>query len=248
MADNRVRGAGETFVREHEVYFAKLAEQAERYDEMAAHMRQASLMHTELDPEEQNLLAVAYKQAVGQRRSQWRVVSSVEREEEEKGSAPTAASSRQYRRKIENELRELCHTILALLTDHLIPRCTSAEAKVTYHKAEGDYHRYIAEISDDVDKTREATKAKHAYEDGTKVAEESLAVTSNFRLGLALNHAVFYYEVMRDPAEAIRIARKAYEDAVREIDSLGEEGAQDSTLIMQLLRDNLAYWTSEPDM
>jgi len=235
-------------VREHEVYYAKLAEQSERYDEMAEHMKKASLMDAELLPDERNLLAVAYKQAVGQRRASWRTVSAVEQMEEDKGSALTAGLARQYRKKIEAELRQLCHNVLAVLTDHLIPRCTSAEAKVAYHKAQGDYHRYICEISDDIDKTREATEAKHSYEDGTRVAEESLPVTSAFRLGLALNHAVFYYEVMRSPGEAVRIARKAFEDAVREIDNLGEDTAKESTIIMQLLRDNLTLWTTEPDM
>lgn len=237
--------------REERVYYAKLAEQAERYDEMAEYMKEASYMGDALDPDERNLLAVAFKQAIGQRRASWRTVCAVEKIEEEKGSAQTAGFARQYRKKIESELRKLCHDVLAVLTDHLIPRVgndvSPSEAKVNYHKAQGDYHRYICEISDDVDKTREAKEAITAYEDGTKVAEESLSVTSRYRLGLALNHAVFYYEVMNLPGQAVTIARKAFEDAVREIDNLGAESAQDSTIIMQLLRDNLTLWTAEKD-
>lgn len=233
--------------REHEVYYATLAEQAERYDEMAEHMRRAALHPKELDAEERNLLAVAYKQAVGQRRASWRVVVQVEQEEEAKGNAMTSTSARLYRKKIEGELISICQTILKLLSDLLIPRASTAAAKVSFYKAQGDYHRYIAEISEGHDKTREINAAKQAYEDGTKVAETSLPVTSQFRLGLALNHAVFYYEVMRSPTEAVRIGRKAFEDAVREIDNLGEEGAKDSALVMQLLRDNLTLWTSDPD-
>jgi 14-3-3 protein epsilon len=235
-------------VREHKVYYAKISEQAERYDEMADHMKEAAYMDSELDDEERTLLAVAFKQAVGQRRASWRVVCQAEKAEEEKGSALTAALARSYRKKIEAELKQLCQTVLTLLTDHLVPRCTSAVSKVNYHKAEGDYHRYICEISDDVDKTKEAQFAKHAYEDGTKVAEESLPVTSSARLGLALNFAVFYYEVMRSPGEAVPIARKAYEDAVREIDDLAEDSSKDSQIIMKLLSDNITLWTSESDM
>ncbi|CAE7259700.1 BMH1 [Symbiodinium pilosum] len=181
-------------IREHEVYFATLAEQAERYDEMAEHMRAAALFEQELDAEERNLLAVAFKQAVGQRRVAWRIVCAAEQEEQAKGNHMTTASARGYRKKIEAELTSLCQTILALLTDKLIPGATTAEAKVSYYKAQGDYYRYMAEISDDMDRTRATTAAKAAYEDGTKVAETSLKVTSPFRLGLALNHAVFYYE------------------------------------------------------
>ncbi|CAJ1376162.1 unnamed protein product [Effrenium voratum] len=181
-------------IREHEVYFATLAEQAERYDEMAEHMKSAALFEQELDAEERNLLAVAFKQAVGQRRCAWRIVCAAEQEEQAKGNHMTTASARGYRKKIEAELTSLCQTILALLTDKLIPGATTAEAKVSYYKAQGDYYRYMAEISDDMDRTRSTTAAKAAYEDGTKVAETSLKVTSPFRLGLALNHAVFYYE------------------------------------------------------
>ncbi|CAE7200813.1 BMH1, partial [Symbiodinium natans] len=183
-------------IREHEVYFATLAEQAERYDEMAEHMRAAALFEQELDAEERNLLAVAFKQAVGQRRVAWRIVCAAEQEEQAKGNHMTTASARGYRKKIEAELTSLCQTILALLTDKLIPGATTAEAKVSYYKAQGDYYRYMAEISDDMDRTRATTAAKAAYEDGTKVAETSLKVTSPFRLGLALNHAVFYYEAI----------------------------------------------------
>merc|ERR1719161_1183513 len=98
----------------------------------------------------------------------------------------TTALAASYRKKIEGELKQFCSTILSLLTDQLIPKTKEggAEAKVTYYKAQGDYHRYIAEIEDDVEKTRRTVAAKKAYEEGTKIAEASLAVTNHFRLGL----------------------------------------------------------------
>lgn len=232
-------------VREHQVYYATLAEQAERYEDMAEHMYNAARMDDELDKEERNLLAVAYKQAVGHRRSAWRIISNAEMREEQLGNDDNAACARNYRKKVEAEMKTLCHTVLALLTDHLIPRARSAEAKVSYHKAQGDYYRYIAEISDDVDKTRAMQSAKNAYEDGTKVAERDLKVTNPLRLGLALNHAVFYYEILRSPTDASRIARKALEDASREIENVEIEEAKESALTMQLLRDNLTSWTAD---
>jgi len=71
--------------RDKNVYFAKLAEQAERYDEMADYMMAVGKSGSELSVEERNLLSVAYKNAVGSRRAAWRIITSVEQKETSKG-------------------------------------------------------------------------------------------------------------------------------------------------------------------
>jgi 14-3-3 protein epsilon len=71
-----------------------------------------------------------------------------------------------------------------------------------------------------------------------------LTPTHPIRLGLALNFSVFYYEILNSPDRACHLAKQAFDDAIAELDSLSEESYRDSTLIMQLLRDNLTLWTS----
>ena len=76
------------------------------------------------------------------------------------------------------------------------------------------------------------------------MAQTELTPTHPIRLGLALNFSVFYYEILNSPDRACHLAKQAFDDAIAELDSLSEESYRDSTLIMQLLRDNLTLWTS----
>jgi len=233
--------------RDKNVYFAKLAEQAERYDEMATYMEAVGKLPDELSVEERNLLSVAYKNAVGSRRAAWRIITSVEQKEKSKGNEEQAKFAKEYCSKVESELQKICDTILGLLDGNLISKATTGESKVFYQKMKADYYRYIAEFSEADAKTKAAENARLAYEDAAKVAEKDLAVTHPIRLGLALNFSVFQYEVLENPDEACKMARTAFEDAIAELDNVAEDSYKDSTLIMQLLRDNLTLWTSDQE-
>ncbi|KAG8239670.1 hypothetical protein J437_LFUL013893, partial [Ladona fulva] len=83
--------------REDNVYKAKLAEQAERYDEMVEAMKKVASLDVELTVEERNLLSVAYKNVIGARRASWRIISSIEQKEENKGAEEKLEMIRQYR-------------------------------------------------------------------------------------------------------------------------------------------------------
>merc|ERR1712187_506299 len=233
--------------REKEVYFAKLAEQAERYDEMATHMETVAKEGAELSTEERNLLSVAYKNAVGSRRAAWRIITSVEQKEKTKGHGENAKFAKEYCGKVEAELDKICNTILEVLDKNLIPKCTSDESKVFYQKMKADYYQYIAEFTEGDKKTKAAESARVAYSEAQAVAEKGLPVTHPIRLGLALNFSVFQYEVLQNPDEACKMARTAFEDAIAELDNVAEDSYKDSTLIMQLLRDNLTLWTSDQE-
>ena len=86
--------------REDRVYMAKLAEQAERYDEMLESMKSVATYDTELTVEERNLLSVAYKNVIGARRASWRIISSIEAKEE----GTNENQVRTYRIQVNNKL------------------------------------------------------------------------------------------------------------------------------------------------
>lgn len=110
---------------------------------------------------------------------------------------------------------------------------------------QGDYQRYLAEFASGDERKEAATAAHEGYKNATDVAQSELPPTHPIRLGLALNFSVFYYEILNSPDRACHLAKRAFDDAIAELDSLSEESYRDSTLIMQLLRDNLTLWTSD---
>ena len=226
-------------------YMAKLCEQAERYDEMVDQMGKVAKMDVELTVEERNLLSVAYKNVIGARRASWRIISSIEQKEENKGNAKQVEMIKGYRGSVEAELNQTCDDILNLLTENLIPSSTSGESKVFYYKMKGDYHRYLAEFQSGETRKASTEDALTAYKAASEIAVTELPPTHPIRLGLALNFSVFYYEILNSPDRACQLAKQAFDDAIAELDTLSEESYKDSTLIMQLLRDNLTLWTSD---
>ncbi|XP_003387313.1 PREDICTED: 14-3-3 protein gamma-like [Amphimedon queenslandica] len=227
---------------------AKLAEQSERYEDMVQFMKEFVELKKRIAPEERNLLSVAFKNVVGARRSSWRVVSSIIAKTNDEGKSKLAEA---YKSKIEKELDETCHEVLKLLDEKLIKQAEeeedAKEEAVFYLKMKGDYYRYLSEVKTGDDKEKVVENADNAYKKASELAAEKLPTTNPIRLGLALNYSVFHYEIKQSCKEACDLAKKAFDDSIAELDQLQDDTYKDSTLIMQLLRDNLTLWTSEND-
>lgn len=229
---------------------AKMAEGAERYEDMCQFMRYRveaeAFKNTPLSTEERNLLSVAYKNVIGSRRSAWRTLSA-ELAESETEVTPVL---KKYKEQIEKELEEISLNVLFLLEQYLIPASeeggdTAVEEKVFYLKMAGDYYRYLTESVSDEDENYK-NKTSEYYQKATVIAND-LAPTHPIRLGLALNYSVCFYEILKQEQEACKLAKSAFDEAISKLDELSEADYKDSTLIMQLLRDNLTLWTSNGD-
>jgi len=225
------------------------AEQAERYEDMVMYMTELTKKAEEkLTDEERNLLSVAFKNVVGARRSAWRIISANEAKDKDTAMGNIA---KMYREEIEKELQNRCENVLDLITTHLLTKLNEEEqddtdSRVFYLKMKGDYYRYLVEVTLGDKRKALADQSKEAYDEATTAAEK-LASTHPIKLGLALNFSVFHYEICNDSKNACGLAKKAFDDAIAELDNLKEDSYKDSTLIMQLLRDNLTLWTSESD-
>jgi len=223
---------------------ARIAETAERYEDMCDFTSQLVIKRCkateELNVEERNLLSVAFKNVVGSKRASWRTLNAEDQINEE--------LLEKYKTRVENELKGKCQEVLALLADHLLPayKGKANESEVFYLKMSADYYRYLAEFANE--SGQNGKKAEEHYKQAMEVAESALNETHPTRLGLALNFSVCYYEILKQPEDACNLAKKAFDGAISKLDTLNDSSYKDSTLIMQLLRDNLTLWTSEqPD-
>jgi len=221
------------------VRLGRVAESSERFEDMCACVRElvrvAEKFKFEFTVEERNLVALAYKNVVGQRRASWRVLNDLQQ------SDPDPMFS-EYKSQVEGELVLICEDILDLLENNLIKNHSKADdSKVFWLKMAGDYYRYLAEVqpTKGFDK-RSSASYKSAY----TLATQSLPPTHPVRLGVALNYSVCYFEVMKDKREACELAKTAFDQAIAKLDNLEESDYKDSTLIMQLIRDNLTLWTA----
>ena len=222
------------------VFMARTAETAERYEDMCKIMRELVLYipaSSELTVEERNLLSVAYKNVIGSRRAAWRTLNAGV--DEGKFDDLVVA----YRKQVETELSDVCLDVLDLLENSLVKNNVKEnEARVFYLKMTGDYYRYLAEFV--TDKNYEQ-KAADFYKQAQEISTKVLDATHPIRLGLALNYSVCFYEILKDKKAACELAKSAFDQAISGLDKLPEASYKDSTLIMQLLRDNLTLWTSE---
>lgn len=203
---------------------------------------ESSGTETALSIEERNLLSVAYKNVIGARRATWRSLSG------EDGAHSNLVTI--YKGIVEDELEKICKEVAFLLTTFLIPAAASSgevDSQVFYLKMAGDYYRYLAEFRR-TDGNPET--ARDFYQQALDIAEdpaneEVLPATHPIRLGLALNCSVCFYEILENPAKACELARTAFDTAIHKLDHLDDASYKDSTLIMQLLRDNLTLWTQD---
>lgn len=239
--------------REELVYRAKLAEQAERYDDMVSSMKEVIANGGDkvvLTVEERNLLSVAFKNVIGARRASWRIINSIQSKSQAQAAEGSnkQALAKEFQATIEKELTSTCKDIIDLLQNKLIPGVegdNDHEATVFYYKMKGDYHRYEAEFKSDKGDAKD--NSLDAYTKANDLAKNELPSTHPIRLGLALNFSVFYYEICNKPNEACSLAKSAFDQAIAELDQLSEDSYKDSTLIMQLLRDNLTLWANDQE-
>ncbi|XP_060561188.1 14-3-3 protein zeta-like [Ruditapes philippinarum] len=221
---------------------AKIAQEACRWNDMVEFMKGIVKLGRELSVEERNLLANAYKNNVGSKRAAWRVIMSIEQNIE--GANRKRDISREYRARIEEELKTTCNEVLELIEKHLI-NTVDMENKIFYHKMQGDYYRYISEFSRDTANDNVFENAKIAYAHAFELCRENLSPAHPLRLGIILNFSVFYYEILEAHETACDMVKESLAAGEEDLHNITQSARGDSSVLLQLLEDNLNIWSAE---
>jgi 14-3-3 protein epsilon len=231
--------------REENNFFAKLAEQAGRFEDMMKYTQKIVEISTAtgggLKEEERQLLSVAFKNSVNGKRQAVRVITQMEEQHASQGCSPGGIQAiAAYKEKVAGELRANCSDILTTLKQYLIPSASDVVGQVFYMKMEGDYHRYLAEFSTDA--TANHMQEAHVAYMRAQEAARALPATNSTRLGLTLNISVFFYEVQHQKDQAIQLALASLQEYQAALGSASPEDVRESEQIVQLLHENLGIW------
>ena len=103
---------------------------------MVDNMKKIAGLNVQLTEDERDMLSVGFKNVLGPKRAARLKISSIEQNDEMIPNETYAELTREYRLKIEQELSDVCHDLLSIIEENLLPNAAEAEveAKVLYHK------------------------------------------------------------------------------------------------------------------
>ena len=229
---------------EENIFMARVAEQAERFDDMVDYLqRVVKSKNEDFTTEERNLLSVGFKNQIGSKRTAIRTITAIE--QNPKYSKFSSALS-EYKKKIEQELYQQCLEIVESVKENCMKVASTEETKAFFYKMIGDYYRYVAEAAtgDQLDTVKNGALENYNL---AQTASDKLNACNPIRLGLALNFSVFHYEVMNNHKQACELGEKALTEALEKIDDVDEETFRDAKSIIELLKENLSLWKEEAD-
>ena len=229
---------------EEKIFMARVAEQAERFDDMVKYLQEVVGFKSEdFTTEERNLLSVGFKNQIGSKRTAIRTISAIEQNPKYQKFNDCL---KVYKKRIEGELFEQCMNIVQIVKDQCMKVASTDETKSFFYKMIGDYYRYVAECAGGKDLETVKNGALENYQ-LAQTTSESLNACNPIRLGLALNFSVFHYEVMNNHAQACDLGEKALSDALEKIDDVDEDMFRDAKSIIELLKENLSLWKEEEE-
>jgi len=231
-------------------YRAKFAERASRYEDLRIYSSQLARTDSEISLDERDLFYNSYRKLISSLRNAWNPVYVLEEKEKHKVETWRVLVLKEYREKLEAEMRDLCNEAIDIIDTYRLKNCCNIEERVFYLKMKGDCYRYLAEIENKTEQyatiDSNATKSFEAYETASELALNVLKPANPVRLVVALNLAVLFYDVFHSSGRAINLAKIAMEEGKAGLEDLNSTEKAESTIILKLLDENITHWSKFP--
>mmetsp|Transcript_3072 Transcript_3072/g.2048 ORF Transcript_3072/g.2048 Transcript_3072/m.2048 type:complete len:122 (+) Transcript_3072:381-746(+) len=111
----------------------------------------------------------------------------------------------------------------------------TTEEKIYCYKMKADHYRYISELKGGKEKAKDAEstiEAMRLYKDAYKVAKRNMGAVRPEFLAVVLNYSVFLYEIADDENKALSKARRAFDNAVIDIEIVAEKELDEVNLLL----------------
>ena len=228
---------------------AKVAMKAHCYKDGISFIKESLKAKSDLTKEEIDVFSRCFKKYLNSSRDAIQTLDEV-LAEKEKTITLNPIKFQNFKKAIEEhrqvlveELTSTANDVLMLIDSALIPTCSDSTCSIYLNKLKGDYYRYLAEFSPSNEiKEGHAGRAKAAYEAALLAVNDQLLPSDPLYLALMLNYSVFQYEILGQKEDALDKLDSSFNDAVRFLEDLDETQYKESTMMLQLIRDNVTLW------
>ena len=234
---------------EKNIYMALLAQQCSRYEEMFKYLEDLLIKRNkDFSVKERELLAYGYVSYIKSKRKSLHIVMAYETKEKKNENSIFISYIQEYRRTLETDLTQSCQKIINIIDSLLFKKAENNEAKIFYKKLKGDLNRYIAEYAKDELRERVMRDGLIAYQDAKNLSKD-MNIMNEILLGLALNMSLFYYEVINERKNAIKIADECITKVNKELQSFDEDNEKNKVImsLISLIKENLENWKIEEE-
>ena len=234
---------------EKNIYMALLAQQCSRYEEMFKYLEDLLIKRNkDFSLKEREFLAYGYASYIKTKRKSLHILMAYETKEKKNDNSIFLSYIQEYRNSLESDLTQSCQKIINVLDSLLIKKAENNESKIFYKKLKGDLNRYIAEYAKDELRERVMRDGLLAYQDAKNLSKD-MPIMNEVLLGLYLNMSLFYYEVVNERKNAIKISEECAQKINKEMTGFDKNDEKNKVImaLIGLIKENLENWQIEED-
>ena len=221
------------------IFQALLAKNCHRYKDMVSILEEyAEKKGTELNNEERNLLAQAYKNKLEIYRKVLKQLKLKESDEKNK-ETDNLLNYLEYKEAYENKMIEKIKEMIDFI-NQLLQKTEDKEGILLYYKLIGDFNRYIAEFAEGDLREKAINECIDYYPKAYEMAKEIYPLNI-ISLGTKLNYSVFLYEIIHEREKGIEVAYDSFEIACRQKTRDNVDNKEVDAFI-NLFKDNIIEW------